>query len=81
MRLRASLLRATLGVECILAMTATATTKTMNDVMHSLEIPSTNLVQTAQVRENLQLSVSMSGNRQVKHVYYMQCVCTITSCS
>ncbi|XP_076916307.1 ATP-dependent DNA helicase Q-like 5 [Bidens hawaiensis] len=63
MRLRASLLRSSLGVDCILAMTATATTKTMHDVMHSLEIPPTNLVQAAQVRDNLQLSVSMSGNR------------------
>ncbi|KAI3720392.1 hypothetical protein L6452_21308 [Arctium lappa] len=63
MRLRASLLRSSLGVECILAMTATATTKTMHDVMCSLEIPPTNLVQAAQIRDNLQLSVSLSGNR------------------
>ncbi|KAJ0495501.1 putative DNA helicase [Helianthus annuus] len=63
MRLRASLLRSSLGVGCILAMTATATTKTMHDVMRSLEIPPTNLVQAAQVRDNLQLSVSLSGNR------------------
>ncbi|KAJ9563892.1 hypothetical protein OSB04_009052 [Centaurea solstitialis] len=66
MRLRASLLRSSLGVECILAMTATATTKTMHDVMCSLEIPPTNLVQAAQIRDNLQLSVSLSGHRQVK---------------
>ncbi|KVH97843.1 Actin-binding FH2 [Cynara cardunculus var. scolymus] len=66
MRLRASLLRSSLGVECILAMTATATTKTMHDVMCSLEIPPSNLVQAAQIRDNLQLSVSLSGNRQVK---------------
>ncbi|KAF5776292.1 putative DNA helicase [Helianthus annuus] len=63
MRLRASLLRSSLGVGCILAMTATATTKTMHDVMRSLEIPPTNLVQVAQVRDNLQLSLSLSGNR------------------
>ncbi|XP_071709339.1 ATP-dependent DNA helicase Q-like 5 [Rutidosis leptorrhynchoides] len=63
MRLRASLLRSSLGVECILAMTATATTKTMNDVMCSLEIPHTNLIQTEQIRDNLQLSVSLSGHR------------------
>ncbi|MFS8029125.1 putative DNA helicase [Helianthus anomalus] len=55
MRLRASLLRSSLGVGCILAMTATATTKTMHDVMRSLEIPPTNLVQAAQVRDNLQV--------------------------
>ncbi|KAL7607304.1 hypothetical protein Lser_V15G14619 [Lactuca serriola] len=63
MRLRASILRYSLGVNCILAMTATATTKTMHDVMHSLEIPPTNLVQTEQTRDNLQLSVSLSENR------------------
>nr|XP_043626799.1 ATP-dependent DNA helicase Q-like 5 [Erigeron canadensis] len=63
MRLRASLLRSILGVDCFLAMTATATTKTMNDVMCSLDIPYTNLVQAAQVRDNLQLSVSLSEHR------------------
>lgn len=63
MRLRASLLRSSLGVDCILAMTATATTKTMHDVMSSLEIPPTNLVQAEQTRDNLQLSVSLSENR------------------
>ncbi|KAJ0901609.1 putative DNA helicase [Helianthus annuus] len=54
------------------AMTATATTKTMHDVMRSLEIPPTNLVQAAQVRDNLQLSVSLSGNRQVKFCLLLQ---------
>ncbi|XP_022776263.1 ATP-dependent DNA helicase Q-like 5 [Durio zibethinus] len=63
MRLRASLLRAKLNVECILAMTATATTTTLHSVMSALEIPSTNLIQNAQLRDNLQLSVSLSGNR------------------
>ncbi|CAH1417293.1 unnamed protein product [Lactuca virosa] len=63
MRLRASILGYSLGVNCFLAMTATATTKTMHDVMHSLEIPPTNLVQTEQTRDNLQLSVSLSENR------------------
>ncbi|KAD4983244.1 hypothetical protein E3N88_19915 [Mikania micrantha] len=63
MRLRAPLLRSNLGANCILAMTATATTKTMHDVMCSLDIPSTNLIQAAQIRDNLQLSVSLSGNR------------------
>lgn len=50
MRLRASLLRATLGIECILAMTATAMTKTLNDVMCSLEIPPTAFAQTTQIQ-------------------------------
>ncbi|GMI87709.1 hypothetical protein like AT1G27880 [Hibiscus trionum] len=63
MRLRASLLRAKLNVECILAMTATATTTTLQSVMSALEISSTNLIQKAQVRDNLRLSVSLSGNR------------------
>ncbi|KAI8528030.1 hypothetical protein RHMOL_Rhmol12G0119300 [Rhododendron molle] len=44
MRLRASLLRTKLNVQCILAMTATATTKTLDDVMCALEIPQTNLI-------------------------------------
>lgn len=63
MRLRASLLRASLNVESILAMTATATRKTLHDVMSALEIPPTNLIQAAQLRDNSQLSVSISGNR------------------
>lgn len=66
MRLRASLLQARLNVECVLAMTATATTTTLHDVMSALEIPTGNLIQKAQLRDNLQLSVSLSGNnRQV----------------
>ncbi|XP_039006754.1 ATP-dependent DNA helicase Q-like 5 [Hibiscus syriacus] len=63
MRLRASLLRAKFNAECILAMTATATTTTLSSVMSALEISSTNLIQKAQVRDNLRLSVSLSGNR------------------
>ncbi|OMO60435.1 hypothetical protein CCACVL1_24169 [Corchorus capsularis] len=63
MRLRASLLRANLNVDCILAMTATATKATLHSVMSALEIPSTNLIQKAQIRDNLRLSVSLSGNR------------------
>ncbi|XVF85216.1 hypothetical protein PTKIN_Ptkin17bG0100100 [Pterospermum kingtungense] len=63
MRLRASLLRDKLNVECILAMTATATTTALHSVMSALEIPSTNLIQKAQLRDNLWLSVSLSGNR------------------
>ncbi|TYJ49941.1 hypothetical protein E1A91_A01G170000v1, partial [Gossypium mustelinum] len=63
MRLGASLLRAKLNVECILAMTATATTTTLQSIMSALEISSTNLIQKAQVRDNLWLSVSLSSNR------------------
>ncbi|XP_057496147.1 ATP-dependent DNA helicase Q-like 5 [Actinidia eriantha] len=63
MRLRASLLRSRLNVRCILAMTATATTKTLNDVMHALEIPPTNLIKSDKLRDNLQLSVTLSTNR------------------
>ncbi|KAG9139556.1 hypothetical protein Leryth_016329 [Lithospermum erythrorhizon] len=63
MRVRASLLRTSLNAECILAMTATATTKTLHDVMHALEIPPLNLIQSAQLRDNLHLSVSISKNR------------------
>ncbi|CAB4294759.1 unnamed protein product [Prunus armeniaca] len=63
MRLRASLLRAKLNVNCILAMTATATATTLGSVMSALEIPPTNLIQKAILRDNLQLSVSLSRNR------------------
>ena len=38
-----------LKAECILAMTATATTMTLQAVMSSLEIPSTNLIQKSQL--------------------------------
>lgn len=69
-RLRASMLVARLNVGCILAMTATATTTTLHSVMSALAIPQTNLIQKAQLRDNLQLSVSLSGNRQVQTVIY-----------
>lgn len=65
MRLRASLLRGRLNAGCILAMTATATSKTLSDVMHALEIPPANLIHSTKLRENLHLSVSRSGNRSV----------------
>lgn len=65
MRLRASLLCDSLNVKSILAMTATATKKTLLDVMSALDIPPANLIQAAQLRDNFQLSVSMSENRQV----------------
>ncbi|KAF5189700.1 Atp-dependent dna helicase [Thalictrum thalictroides] len=64
LRLRASLLRTTLNVPCILAMTATATTKTLWAVMSALDIPQTNLVLKSQIRENLKLSVTLSGDRK-----------------
>ncbi|XP_031121821.1 ATP-dependent DNA helicase Q-like 5 [Ipomoea triloba] len=63
MRLRASLLRARLKAGCILAMTATATVKALHNVMQALDIPSTNLIQTTKLRNNLQMSISMSSNR------------------
>ncbi|KAL6193154.1 hypothetical protein ACLB2K_034238 [Fragaria x ananassa] len=63
MRLRASMLRSKLNVNCILAMTATATATTLSSVMSALEIPLTNLIQKANLRDNLQLSVTSSGNR------------------
>lgn len=65
MRLRASVLHASLNVKSFLAMTATATRKTLQDVMSALEIPPMNLIQAAYLRDNFQLSVSISGNRQL----------------
>ncbi|KAK9117479.1 hypothetical protein Sjap_016426 [Stephania japonica] len=65
LRLRASLLQTKLKVECFLAMTATATSRTLHAIMCALDIPLQNLIQTTQIRENLQLSVTLSGNRQV----------------
>ena len=63
MRLRASLLKEKLNVNCILAMTATATTTTLHAVMSALEIPPTSLVQKAHLRDNLHLSVSLSKDK------------------
>ncbi|KAL5991138.1 hypothetical protein ACLOJK_012044 [Asimina triloba] len=64
MRLRSSLVRSNLNVRCFLAMTATATTKTLQTIVCALEIPSANIIQISQVRGNLQLNVTLSGNRQ-----------------
>ena len=64
MRLRGSLLRDKLNAKSILTMTATATSRTLHAVMHDLEIPTSNLIKAAQLRSNLQLSVSLSKNRQ-----------------
>ncbi|KAG6759107.1 hypothetical protein POTOM_035574 [Populus tomentosa] len=72
MRLRASLLCTRLNIGCILAMTATATTTTLNAIMSALEIPSTNLIQNAKLRDNMQLSVSLSGNRQLTYHHYLE---------
>lgn len=63
MRLRGSLLHGRLNAGCILAMSATATIRTLHDVMHALEIPATNLIKLDNLRENLHLSISVSGNR------------------
>ncbi|RLM73060.1 ATP-dependent DNA helicase Q-like 5 [Panicum miliaceum] len=63
LRLRATLLRRKLNVQCILAMTATVTTQTLEEIVNALEIPSDNLIKTSQIRDNLQLSISMSDNR------------------
>ncbi|XP_061360779.1 ATP-dependent DNA helicase Q-like 5 [Gastrolobium bilobum] len=63
MRLRASLLRKKLNVGSVLAMTATATTTTLDAIMSALDIPYTNLIQKAHLRDNLHLSVSLVRNR------------------
>ncbi|KAJ1401986.1 P-loop containing nucleoside triphosphate hydrolase [Sesbania bispinosa] len=60
MRLRASLLHKRLNVGSVLAMTATATTTTLDAIMSALDIPCTNLIQKAHLRDNLRLSVSLS---------------------
>ncbi|XP_023633065.1 ATP-dependent DNA helicase Q-like 5 isoform X2 [Capsella rubella] len=66
MRLKASMLFSELKADCILAMTATATTMTLQAVMSALEIPSTNLIQKSQLRDNFELSVTMSGANRMK---------------
>ncbi|KAI4373796.1 hypothetical protein MLD38_011876 [Melastoma candidum] len=68
MRVRASLMRSRIDVDCILAMTATATRTTLNSVMSALEIPSDNLIEKTRPRENLQLSVSYSQNNRMKEL-------------
>jgi ATP-dependent DNA helicase Q4 len=70
MRLRASLLHKSLNVGSVLAMTATATTTTLDAVMSALDIPYTNLIQNAHLRDNLRLSVSLIKNRQVRCFSY-----------
>jgi len=56
-------------------MTATATAQTLRDVMCALEISPSNLVQTCQIRENLQHFVTLSGNRQVFHLAVVSAFC------
>lgn len=63
MRLRASLLHKSLNVGSILAMTATATTMTLDAIMSALDIPCTNLILNAHLRDNLRLSASLIKNR------------------
>ncbi|KAK4265011.1 hypothetical protein QN277_026119 [Acacia crassicarpa] len=63
MRLRASFLHNKLNAGSFLAMTATATTITLNSVMSALDIPCTNLIQKTQLTDNLHLSVSLARNR------------------
>lgn len=75
MRLRASLLHKSLNVGSILAMTATATTTTLDAIMSALDIPRTNLIQNAHLRDNLCLSVSLIKNRQVRSYYFTDSDC------
>ncbi|XLT40329.1 hypothetical protein HN873_071621, partial [Arachis hypogaea] len=63
MRLRASLLRKRLNIGTILAITATAINTTLDAIMSALDIPCTNLIQKAQLRDNFHLSVSLLKNR------------------
>ncbi|KAG6494560.1 hypothetical protein ZIOFF_042317 [Zingiber officinale] len=65
LRLKSSILRRKLSVQCILAMTATATVQTFHDITCALEIQPSNRIKICQVRENLQLFVTLSENRQV----------------
>ncbi|KAL5078671.1 hypothetical protein RYX36_007092 [Vicia faba] len=76
MRLRASLLHKSLNVGSVLAMTATATTTTLDAIMSALDIPFTNLIQNAHLRDNLRLSASLIKNRQVRCFYFTASDCT-----
>lgn len=58
-----TIVRKRLKVQCVLAMTATATKKTLQSILHSLEISPSDVVQVSHLRENLQLSFSFSDNR------------------
>ncbi|KAL5060434.1 hypothetical protein RYX36_032038, partial [Vicia faba] len=76
MRLRASLLHRSLNVGYVLAMTTTATTTTLDAIMSALDIPFTNLIQNAHLRDNLRLSASLIKNRQVRCFYFTASDCT-----
>lgn len=58
-----TVVRKRLKVQCVLAMTATATKKTLQSILHSLEISPGDVVQVSHMRENLQLSFSFTENR------------------
>ncbi|KAG0489297.1 hypothetical protein HPP92_008108 [Vanilla planifolia] len=72
LRLRASLFCSILNVRCFLAMTATATTQTLHDIMSALEVPSKNLIQNCQIRENLQHFVTFSADRLKDLLFLMK---------
>ncbi|KAL2343436.1 hypothetical protein Fmac_004721 [Flemingia macrophylla] len=74
MRLRASLFQRTLNVRSVLAMTATATTTTLDAIMSALDIPHANLILKAQLRDNFHLSVSLVRNRQVRCFFSLLCL-------
>lgn len=57
------ILREKLNVNCVLAMTATATKRTSNSILQTLSIAPTNLVQISPVRRNLICTASLSDNR------------------
>ncbi|GAQ80266.1 Helicase conserved C-terminal domain containing protein [Klebsormidium nitens] len=58
-----SVLRSRLRVQCVLAMTATATPKTEAAVAAALALPDDAIIRSARVRENLRLSVSKEANK------------------
>ncbi|XP_057852289.1 ATP-dependent DNA helicase Q-like 5 isoform X1 [Cryptomeria japonica] len=58
-----TILRKRLAVQCVLAMTATATKKTLKSILHSLEIAASDVVQVSYMRENLKCSVSLTENK------------------
>ncbi|KAL5054191.1 hypothetical protein RYX36_034873, partial [Vicia faba] len=76
MRLRASLLHRSLNVGSVLAMTATATTTTLDAIMSALDIPFTNLIQNSHLRDYLRFSASLIKNRQVRCFYFTASDCT-----
>lgn len=57
-------LRQTLGVKCILALTATASTSTINDMMELLDVKREHTIIGAAVPDNLVLSVSCEDDRE-----------------